>query len=103
MFVGDQPGVESSALGKALRVDTSTVAPGPVIARVHTHDPAMMTCPASYAAGCVHTMVGEAVVWHGDSETDPRPTTVAQAAAAFGVPTKHLAAAPCEGQFPGIT
>jgi hypothetical protein len=101
MFVGDQPGIESSALEKALRVDTSEVAPGPVIARVHTHDPAMMTCPASYAAGCVHTMVGEAVVWHGDAETDPRPTTVAQAAAAFGVPTKPVAGI-CEGQFPGV-
>ena len=102
MQVGDQPGVESNALGEALRVDTSAVAPGPVIARVHTHDPAMMTCPASYAAGCVLTMVGEAVVWHGDSETDPRPTTVAQAAAAFGVPTKPVAGI-CEGQFPGVT
>jgi hypothetical protein len=102
MFVGDQPGIESSALGKALRVDTTEVAPGPVIARVHTHDPAMMTCPASYAAGCVHTMIGEAVVWHGDAATDPSPTTVAQAAAAFGVPTKPVAGI-CEGQFPGIT
>jgi hypothetical protein len=101
MFVGAQPGIESSALGKALRVDTTEVAPGPVIARVHTHDPSMMTCPASYAAGCVHTMVGEAVVWHGDAETDSRPTTVAQAAAAFGVPTKPVAGI-CEGQFPGV-
>jgi len=101
MQVGDQPGVASSALGKALRVDTSEVAPGPVIARVHTHDPSMMTCPASYAAGCVHTMVGEAVVWHGDAETNPRPTTVADAAAAFGVSSEPVAGM-SEGQFPGV-
>jgi hypothetical protein len=99
--VGDQPGIRSTALGKALRVDTSTVAPGPVIARVHTHDPAMMTCPASYAAGCVHTMVGEAIVWHGGAETAPGPTTVAQAAAAFGVSDKPVAGN-CKGQFPGV-
>jgi Galactose oxidase, central domain len=99
--VGDQPGIRSFELGMALRVDTSAVAPGPVIARVHTHDPAMMTCPASYAAGCVHTMVGEAIVWHGDAETAPRPTTVAQAAAAFGV-SATPAAGICEGDFPGV-
>ncbi len=98
--VGDQPGIVSAALGKALRVDTSAVAPGPVIARVHTHDPAMMTCPASYAAGCVHTMVGEAIVWHGDAETDPRPTTVAQAAAAFGISTTPVAGI-CGSNLPG--
>jgi hypothetical protein len=100
--VGDQPGVRSFELGMALRVDTNTVAPGPVIARVHTHDPAMMTCPASYAAGCVHTMVGEAIVWHGDAATVPGPTTVAQAAAAFGVPATPVTGL-CEGQFPGVT
>jgi WD40 repeat protein len=98
--VGDQPGVISSALGKALRVDTSEVAPGPVIARVHTHDPSMMTCPAAYASGCEHTMIGEAVVWHGDAATAPEPTTVAQAAAAFGISTKPVAGI-CESYLPG--
>jgi hypothetical protein len=100
--VGDQPGVRSFELGMALRVDTSAVAPALVIARVHTHDPALMNCPASYAAGCVHTMVGEAIVWHGDAETAPGPTTVAQAAAAFGVPATPVAGL-CEGDFPGVT
>ncbi len=88
---GDAPGVVSAALEKALRVDVSTAAPGPVIARVHTHDPALMTCPAAYAAGCVHTMVGEAIVWNGDDATAPHPTTVAQAAAAFGVSARPSA------------
>ena len=100
--VGDQPGVLSPALGMALRVDTSAVAPALVIARVHTHDPALMNCPASYAAGCVHTMVGEAIVWPGDASTAPGPTTVAQAAAAFGVPATPVAGL-CEGDFPGVT
>jgi hypothetical protein len=100
--VGDQPGIESTALEMALRVDTSAVAPGPVIARVHTHDPALMNCPASYAAGCVHTMVGEAIVWHGDASTEPGPTTVAQAAAAFGVPATPVLGL-CEWNFPGVT
>lgn len=98
--IGDQPGVISSALGKALRVDTSEVAPGPVIARVHTHDPSMMTCPAAYASGCEHTMIGEAIVWHGDAATAPEPTTVAQAAAAFGISTKPVAGI-CESYLPG--
>ncbi len=98
--IGDQPGVISSALGKALRVDTSAVAPGPVIARVHTHDPSMMTCPAAYASGCEHTMIGEAVVWHGDAATSPEPTTVAQAAAAFGISTTPVAGI-CESYLPG--
>jgi hypothetical protein len=103
--VGDQPGIESTALEMALRVDTSAVAPAPVIARVHTHDPALMNCPASYAAGCVHTMVGEAIVWHGDASTAPGPTTVAQAAAAFGVSATQVTGpfGLCEGQFPGVT
>jgi WD40 repeat protein len=98
--IGDQPGVISSALGKALRVDTSSVATGPVIARVHTHDPSMMNCPAAYASGCEHTMIGEAVVWHGDAATAPEPTTVAQAAAAFGISTKPVAGI-CESYLPG--
>jgi hypothetical protein len=100
--VGDQPGIRSTALGMALRVDTDAVAPALVIARVHTHDPALMNCPASYAAGCIHTMVGEAIVWHGDATTAPGPTTVAQAAAAFGVPATPVTGL-CEGQFPGVT
>jgi hypothetical protein len=99
--VGDQPGVISSALGKALRVDTSAVAPGPVIARVHTHDPSMMNCPASYAVGCEHTMIGEAIVWHGDAATSPEPTTVPQAAAAFGISAQPVAGI-CESFLPGV-
>ena len=86
--VGDQPGLVSGALGMQLRVDTRAVAPGPVIARVHTHDPSLMNCPISYADGCEHVMVGDRIGWSGDQATAPYPTTVAQAAAAFGLPAK---------------
>jgi len=59
-----------------------------------------MTCPAAYASGCEHTMIGEAIVWHGDAATAPEPTTVAQAAAAFGISTKPVAGI-CESYLPG--
>jgi hypothetical protein len=42
-----------------------------------------MNCPASYATGCEHVMVGDSVQWTGDEATAARPITVAQAAAAF--------------------
>jgi hypothetical protein len=102
--VGDQPGVPSYDLEHALRVDTRSVAPGPVIARVHTHDPALEGCtPASVVAACRAIMVGEAIVWSGDQTTAPRPVTVAQAAAAFGVPPTPASLPPCGGEnLPGV-
>ena len=102
--VGDQPGVYSPDLGHALHVDTSSVAPGPVIARVHTHDPKLDGClPVSVVAACQAFMVGDAIVWSGDSTTAPHPTTVAQAAAAFNVQASPSAHPPCGGQYiPGV-
>jgi hypothetical protein len=100
--VGDQPGVTSQALERALRIDTRDVVAGPIIARVHTHDPSLSKCAPADAVACVHTMVGEAIVWHGDAATAPGPTTVAQAAAAFGVSTTPVAGI-CFGEFPGAT
>jgi photosystem II stability/assembly factor-like uncharacterized protein len=99
--VGDQPGVFSNELGAALRVDTSKVAPGPVIARVHTHDPALNGCIPDYVAACQAVMVGDAILWSGDEATAPRPATVKQVAAAFGFdgPTYHWDMA---GDFPGV-
>jgi hypothetical protein len=88
--VGDQPGLPS-ALGKVLRIDPSSLdlssyAPGPLILRVHTHDKPLMTCPSPDTDACEHVMIAEQVVWSGDSATEPRPTSLSQAAAAFGVP-----------------
>jgi hypothetical protein len=82
--VGDEPGV-TSELGQLLRMDLSAYVPGPLIVRVHTHDKALMTCPASYASACEHVMVGEEVVWSGDAATAPSPTSLSKAAAAFGL------------------
>jgi hypothetical protein len=82
--LGDQPGVESPlsrVLAGYLRVDVQSVAPAPVIARVHTHDTLAAGCPAEQ--DCEHIMVGD-VVWSGGDTTAPHPVTVAQAAAAFG-------------------
>jgi hypothetical protein len=99
--VGDEPGLPS-ALGEALRIDTSSLdlssyAPGPLILRVHTHDKALMTCPAPDTSACEHIMIGEQVVWSGDSATEPRPTSLSQAAAAFGVPATPSRLAICMG------
>jgi hypothetical protein len=100
--VGDQPGLRSDALGRALRIDAFKVEPGPVIVRVHTHDPKLMSCSASYAVECEHVMVGEAAVWSGDEATAPRPTTLSQAAAAFGLPAESSTSSTClGGDFPG--
>jgi hypothetical protein len=83
--VGDQPGVVSPLLEMQLRVTVESVAPAPVIARVHTHDDA---CPNPTA--CQDIMVGD-VVWSGGDTTAPHPVTVSQAAAAFGTTTLSFA------------
>jgi hypothetical protein len=102
--VGDEPGVYSSDLGHALHVDTSKVAPGPVIARVHTHAPALEGCtPESLVAACRAIMIGDAILWNGDEATAPHPTTVALAAAAFRVPASPVSRTMCGGDFlPGV-
>ena len=64
--------------------------PGPVVVRVHTHDPLADTCDPKDLDMCMHLMVPEAVLWDGDSTTDPRPISVKQVAAAFKVPAKPL-------------
>jgi hypothetical protein len=101
--VGDQPGVVSAGLSLALRVDTSNIAPGPVIARVHSHDPSLDGCTPDYAAACEASMVGEAIVWSGDVSTAPHPTTAEQAAAAFAVsgPSSGTDTSGF-GKFPGV-
>jgi hypothetical protein len=102
--VGDQPGFTRSDLGNALSVDTSKAAPGPVIARVHTHDPALEGCtPAYVVVACRAVMVGEAIVWSGDEVTAPHPATVAQAALAFGTSAEPVSFPMCQGEFlPGV-
>lgn len=92
--VGDAPGVPSSALGQALQFDTTLVAPGPVIVRVHTHDPTVST-------DCQHMMVGETAVWRGDAATAPHPWSVAQAANAFGVGSTPVADTCLGATLPG--
>jgi hypothetical protein len=99
--VGDQPGVVDRALESVLAVDTTAVAPGPVIARVHTHDASLAGCIPAEGVTCEQIMVGEAIVWQGDEATAPAPTSVAQAAAAFGISTK--VGVVCAGeQLPGV-
>ncbi len=101
--VGDAPGIVSTDLASALRTDALHISPGPVIVRVHTHDPALMNCPAPNTLACQHVMVGDAIVWSGAPETNPRPTSVGQAMAAFNVPEQPTNFAVCEGEYlPGV-
>jgi len=102
--VGDSPGLPRSDLEHALRVDTSKAAPGPVIARVHTHDPALEGCtPAYVVVACRAIMVGEAIVWSGDEITAPHPATVVQAALAFGTSAEPVSFPICPGaSLPGV-
>jgi hypothetical protein len=81
--VGDKPGIRSPSLGQALRMDTGNLPIGPVVERVHTHDPAFANCTSTDRLACEHLMVGEATLWTGDSFTAPSPVTVSAAAAAF--------------------
>lgn len=92
--VGDEPGVPSSALAQELDFLT-TLVPGPLIVRVHTHDPRAL-------AVCAHAMVGETVVWHGDAATDSHPWSLAQVAQAFAVPPTAVADSCLGGSFPGV-
>lgn len=100
--VGDRAGVASDALGRQLRVDTSAASPGPVIVRVHTHDTGLAHCPALDQVACEHIMVGDAILWTGDQATGAHPTSLDQAASAFGVTVKDSAASCSAGRLPGI-
>jgi hypothetical protein len=80
--IGDQPGVVSPGLEAQLRVDVTAIAPGPVIARVHTHDAGAASCPDPSV--CQSIMVGD-VVWSGAVRATP--VTVEQAASVFGAST----------------
>jgi hypothetical protein len=63
-----------------LQGDVST---GPAILRVHVHDPRATLC-GNQKAVCDSMIVVESAVWTGDSYTDPKPFTVADAIAAAG-------------------
>jgi hypothetical protein len=103
--VGDQAGVPWPALGKALRLSGLPAYPpdGPVIARVHTHDPDWsQNCVPSELVACEHLMVVETVAWTGDAATAPHPITVEQATAAFGVPKTEMPGDCVAQQMPGL-
>ena len=61
--------------------DVSTLQSGPVILRVHVHDPRAAQCGTQEAASA-RAMVVEAVVWGGDAATAPRPLDLALVSAA---------------------
>lgn len=48
---------------------------GPVVVKVHVHDPRAPECGAQ-APACAQAMVVERILWTGDSATDPRPLTI---------------------------
>lgn len=102
--VGDRAGVPWQPLGKALRLFGLPAFPpdGPVIARVHTHDPNWSGCLPSELVACEHLMIGEAVEWSGDAATAPHPITVEQATAAFGVPKTEMPGDCLAQQLPGL-
>ncbi len=87
--IGDEPGIPSDSLGSALHMQQAAnppghVAPGPMIVRVHTHDPRAQTCITDERASCQAVMVVDDTLWTGDQATAPHPTTVSQAIAVFG-------------------
>jgi len=101
--VGDQPGLPSAQLEQGLRVTTSATLPGPVIARVHTHDPEVLAgCPTDSRKTCEAVMVGE-VVWSGDSHTAPHPVDLATAARSLGASDQPVSDAGCPAEYlPGV-
>jgi hypothetical protein len=105
LFVGDRAGVRWPALGNALRFGLD-VPDGPLVLRVHTHDPEWSgpsRCPASEMATCAHLMIGEAAVWTGDAGTAPHPVTVPEAAAAFGLAKPETVFEGClTPELPGV-
>ena len=99
--VGFEPGVYSSALGGLLRLATDGHVPGPIVAQVHTHDAVAGKCTTN-VDHCKQVMFGDAILWAGDQATSATPSSVADAAAAFGIsPTYDIAV--CAGeQLPGV-
>jgi len=101
--VGDRAGVPWQSLGKALRIIDLLPPDGPVIARVHTHDPNWSHyCAPSELVACEHLMIGDAVLWTGDAATAPHPITVEQATAAFGVQKTEMWGDCLAQQLPGV-
>jgi hypothetical protein len=100
--IGDAPGMASRVLAEALRFDTTGIAPGPVIVRVHTHDAAAEQCLPEDIVACRSVMVGERVVWNGDSETSPGPITTADVEHVFGVRASSDTLNLCTTQLPGV-
>ena len=86
--IGDEPGVRSDSLGPAIHMPQalvmSKVTPGPMIVRVHTHDPQALTCSSDQLSSCKAVMVVDDTLWTGDQATEPYPTTLSQVVAAFG-------------------
>jgi hypothetical protein len=71
--VGDRAGVLWPALGRALRIEVDA-SDGPIVLRVHTHDPRWSNpanCAAAELDACVHLMIGDGIAWNGDAVTAP--------------------------------
>ena len=103
--VGDSPGIPMATLGALIRFDPALAQPGPVVLRVHTHDPKATECIASDRAACDQVMVGEAVVWNGDARTDPKPYSVNQVERQFAqdaTPTDPTACATIVAGVPAV-
>jgi hypothetical protein len=88
--VGDQPGIPSPNLAAAIRFNTTSMTPGPVIVSVHAHDAAAADCVAGHRQECDGVMVGSQIVWNGDSGTAPRPVSTDDVARVFGVQESDL-------------
>jgi hypothetical protein len=88
--VGDQPGMTSTTLAAAIRFSTASMAPGPVIVRVHAHDAAAADCAPGHRQECDGIMVGDQIVWNGDSVTAPQPVSTDDVARVFGVQESDL-------------
>jgi len=88
--VGDQAGIPSPNLAAAIRFNTASMTPGPVIVNVHAHDAAAADCTAGHRQECDGVMVGDQIVWNGDSGTAPQPVSPADVARVFGVQESDL-------------
>lgn len=101
--VGDRAGLVSTALGQALRVDSGALSPGPVIARVHTHDSRALACAQADVVRCNLIMIAESIVWSGDYVTAPHPSSVKEAAATFRVSEEPIHIPACAASaLPGV-
>jgi hypothetical protein len=104
-ILGDMPGFLDEHLRSFLSY-YQFGRPGAVVIRVHTHDAEADSCAPENRDMCMHVMVPEAVLWRGDGATNPKPISIAQAAAAFGVAATPSEAGleACAGMYlPGVT